>query len=192
MHLHLRTALLVGSWEKVRVHVWPRWVTCWPIMSYLHPVSLSLPHHTLHYSPPICLSSLSHPLSITPIPISPASHLSLSSSLSSLVHNFTAVIRQSHSFHQRDQELIFLGRGSLDLWAAFPLRLNHVQTLMHVTQKSAWGKSFSPSHPFFPSFLFSVSSLFLFYSYCMGVSSATFSAPLLSYGTVSSERADWE
>ena len=93
---------------------------------------VSSPKYSLPVSPstapPICLSSLSHPL---PIPLSSLSHLSLISllsSLSSLVHNFTAVVRQSHSFHQRDQERVFLGRGLL--CTAFPQRINHVQTLM--------------------------------------------------------------
>lgn len=77
-----------------------------------------LPPTLLHPSPmpppPICLSSLSHPCPICPIPLSPLSHLSVISlgfSLSSLVHNYTALVRQTHSFHQRDQEWIFLGRG---------------------------------------------------------------------------------
>lgn len=100
----------------------------------LSPPHYSLPrlsHPPLLPPPPICLSSLSHLLPMSPIPLSPLSHLSLISllsSLSSLVHNITAVVRQSHSFHQRDQEWIFLGRGLL--WAALPQRINHVQTLM--------------------------------------------------------------
>lgn len=96
-------------------------------------------------SPPPLLPPPSH---LSLIPLSPSSHfshssltpshlslISLSSGLSSLVHNFTVVVRQSHSFHQRDQERIFLGRGSL--WAAFPLRINHVQTLMPCYREQA-------------------------------------------------------
>lgn len=67
--------------------------------------------------PPICLSSLSHSCPICPVPLSPLSHLSvipLGFSLSSLAHNCTALVRQTHSFHQRAQEGIFLGRALTD------------------------------------------------------------------------------
>lgn len=119
---HLRTPLFLGSQGKTKdqSHADPQR----RIFTQILPPCLTL--HYLH--PPICLSSLSHPL---PIPLSSLSHLSLISllsSLSSLVHNFTAVVRQSHSFHQRDQERVFLGRGLL--CTAFPQRINHVQTLM--------------------------------------------------------------
>lgn len=77
-------------------------------MSHLGPSS-SLPVAPLP-PPPICFSSLSHPLLIRTIPLSPLSHLSvisLSSGLSSLVHNSAALVRQSHSFHRGPRLDIF-------------------------------------------------------------------------------------
>lgn len=111
------------TFENSHVHGFMREIqsTCLPQMSHM------LTHNVLS-SPRQSLPPPSHPplfpTHLSLISLSPSFHYShsyltrfpsLSSSLSSLVHNFTAVIRQSHSFHQRDQELIFLGRGSLDL-----------------------------------------------------------------------------
>lgn len=100
--------------------------------------------------PPICLSSLSHPYPICPVPLSPLSHLSVISlgfSLSSLAHNCTPLVRQTHSFHQRAQEGIFLGRALTEkplLWGT-----NLDQTSI-TPKREKWGR-WRRFHSFFLS-----------------------------------------
>lgn len=86
-------------------------------MSYLHPITPSLP------IAPITTTSPTH---LSLIPLSPLSHgsvISLSFSLSSLVHNFTA----ESQFPLKRSRMDIFRQG---LWAAFLRRINHVQTLM--------------------------------------------------------------
>lgn len=148
MILLLNPSLFVRSLDKHWGGVNSRWVTWWPIMSNLHPFTTTSHLTLLYYLPH---PSVSHPslalFPISPITLSPPSHLSLislSSSLSSLVHNFTAVVKESHSFHQSDQEWIFLGRSLL--WAAFPLRINHVWPLMPCYEVKAFSSSLFSAH----------------------------------------------
>lgn len=93
------------------------------------------------FLPPCCAATSPTHLLLVPlictIPLSPLSHLSvisLSSGLSTLVHNFAALVRQSHSFHQGPSDWIFLGRGSI-LGAVLQRRI-HVQILCDTPERA--------------------------------------------------------
>lgn len=159
-----------------------RWVTKWPIMSHLGPSS-SLPVALLP-PPPICFSSLSHPLLIRTIPLSPLSHLSvisLSSGLSSLVHNFAALVRQSHSFHQGPRLDIF--RQGLN-FGSCSAKKNPCPNIMWHTGKGTMYNSLR-----FPSLFFYL-GLFAAEWQRWYNTGATFIAPSLSSGSVSNKRAN--
>lgn len=164
------------------VHEGKRWVIKWPIMSHLGPSS-SLPVALLP-PPPICFSSLSHPLLIRTIPLSPLSHLSvisLSSGLSSLVHNFAALVRQSHSFHQGPRLDIF--RQGLN-FGSCSAKKNPCPNIMWHTGKGMMYNSLR-----FPSLFFYL-GLFAAEWQRWYNTGATFIAPSLSSGSVSNKRAN--
>lgn len=103
------------------------------------PITHRLPH------PSVSRPSLTLVLFV-PVPLSPLSHLSVISrgfSLSSLAHNCAALVRQTHSFHQRAQEGIFLGRALTEK----PLLqgTNHVQTSIAPNREQGSGDGFNLS-----------------------------------------------
>lgn len=102
-------------------------------------------HHCRLPHPSVSRPSLTLVLFV-PIPLSPLSHLSVISrgfSLSSLAHNCDALVRQTHSFHQRAQEEIFLGRALTEK----PLLqgTNHVQTSIAPNREQGSGDAFNLS-----------------------------------------------
>lgn len=102
-------------------------------------------HHRRLPHPSVSRPSLTLVLFV-PVPLSPLSHLSVISrgfSLSSLAHNCAALVRQTHSFHQRAQEGIFLGRALTEK----PLLqgTNHVQTSIPPNREQGSGDGFNLS-----------------------------------------------
>lgn len=159
-----------------------RWVIKWPIISHLHP--RSSPPVVLLPPPPICFSSLSHPLPIHTIPLSPLSHLSvisLSSGLSSLVHNFATFDRQSHSFHYGPRLDNF--RQGLSFGSCSAKNNPCLNIMWHIEKGTVYNSPPFPS-PFFYLGLFAAEWQ---HWYNMG---ATFITPSLSSGSVSNKRAN--